>query len=98
MAKVNRQILTRLVVDRNRTNVLVRPATSRDADAISALAITTFPLGCPPGTDPHDIAAHAARELTPERFRAYIADPQATALVAHVGDGHFGSVLAGYAI
>lgn len=70
-----------------------RRAVAADADSISVLAIATFPLGCPPGTDPADIAAHAARELTPERFRAYIADPAATTLVAHSGDE-----LAGYAI
>ena len=71
----------------------IRLAITSDADAISALAISTFPLGCPPGTDPADIAAHVARELTPEKFRAYIADPAATTLVAHVADE-----LAGYEI
>ena len=75
------------------SSTIIRRAVPADAEAISALAIATFPLGCPPGTDPADIAAHSARELTPEKFRAYIADPQATTLVAHVG-----SELAGYAI
>jgi diamine N-acetyltransferase len=71
----------------------IRRATLADANSISELAAAVFPLGCTPNTDPRDIAAHVARELTPEKFRAYIADPAATVLVAHVGNA-----LAGYAI
>lgn len=74
-----------------------RRAEPADADAISALAIATFALGCPPDTDPQDIAEHVAHELTPERFRMYIADPAATVLVAEVpAEDH--DALAGYAI
>src|SRR5215813_11083520 len=71
--------------------VQFRVATPADADSVSVLAIATFPLGCPPGTDPKDIELHASRELTPDRFRSFIADPAVTFLLAAAGDA-----LAGY--
>jgi ribosomal protein S18 acetylase RimI-like enzyme len=64
----------------------LRLATPADADSISALAIATFPLGCPPGTDPKDIELHVSRELTPDRFRSFIADHAVTLLLADAGD------------
>jgi ribosomal protein S18 acetylase RimI-like enzyme len=71
--------------------VHLRLATPTDADSISALAIATFALGCPPGTDPRDIELHASRELTSDRFHSFIADPAVTLVLAEAGDA-----LAGY--
>lgn len=68
--------------------VTVRPAAVDDAAALGELAAATFPLACPPGTDPADVAAFVAEHLSPERFRARLADPAGSALlVATTPDG-----------
>jgi ribosomal protein S18 acetylase RimI-like enzyme len=71
----------------------VRRAGPSDAEAISALAIETFPLGCPPTTDSRDIAQFAAAELTPARFAGFLADTNVEILLAEAADG-----LAGFAM
>ncbi len=73
------------------TAVVIRRATPRDADSLSIFAAATFPLGGRPNTDPADLSAHIAAELAPDRFRALIADPHVSLLVAEC-DGR----LAGY--
>ena len=60
----------------------VRPAQPADAEALSALAAETFPLACPPGTDPAGIAAFIAATFRPEHFLAALADPDRIVLVA----------------
>ena len=60
---------------------IIRTATADDADGLAKLAAVTFPLACPPGSPPEDIAAHLASTLSPENFRTYLADPEVTVLV-----------------
>jgi len=45
-----------------------------DAHRLSALAIETFPLACPPGTTQENIDQFCATKLSPESFEAYLAD------------------------
>jgi len=47
-----------------------------DAHRVSALAIETFPLACPPGTKRENIDQFCATRLSPESFEAYLFDPQ----------------------
>ena len=60
---------------------VIRTATADDAGRLAELAAVTFPLACPPGSPPEDIAAHLANTLSPDNFRAYLADPAVTVLV-----------------
>lgn len=63
---------------------LIRPATLADAEALSCIATRTFPLGCPLETDPAHLAAFISSELTPERFREFLAANGVTILLAEV--------------
>ncbi|MDQ0822891.1 ribosomal protein S18 acetylase RimI-like enzyme [Arthrobacter sp. V4I6] len=60
---------------------VIRKATADDAGSLAELAAITFPLACPPGSPPEDIAAHLAGTLSADNFRAYLADPSVTVLV-----------------
>ncbi|MGU3433313.1 GNAT family N-acetyltransferase [Actinomycetes bacterium M1A6_2h] len=57
-------------------------------DRLADLAARTFPLACPPGSDPADIASTIESMLSAERFADYIADPERAVRVA-VDDGSF---------
>jgi ribosomal protein S18 acetylase RimI-like enzyme len=59
----------------------IRTATTDDAGPLADLAAVTFPLACPPGSLPGDIAAHLADTLSADNFRGYLADPDVTVLV-----------------
>ncbi|MDN4645633.1 GNAT family N-acetyltransferase [Arthrobacter sp. PsM3] len=63
----------------------IRRATADDAGRLAALAAVTFPLACPPGSRPADIAAHLANTLSEANFRSYLADPAVTVLVIDAG-------------
>jgi ribosomal protein S18 acetylase RimI-like enzyme len=65
----------------------IRKATADDAGRLAELAAVTFPLACPPGSSPEDIAAHLADTLSERHFRAYLADPGVTILVIDAGGG-----------
>ena len=72
----------------------VRPALSSDAAALAELAAETFPLACPPNMPAEDVAAFVAVNLSPERFREYLADDDRyLVLVAELG-----GILAGYTL
>lgn len=75
------------------TTVTVDRAGLWDAEALSDVAAATFPLACPPGTDPDDIGVFVAEVLSGERFGDYLSDPARTVLKA-VADGE----IVGYAI
>jgi diamine N-acetyltransferase len=64
---------------------VIRTATADDAGSLAELAAVTFPLACPPGSDPRDIAAHLASTLSPDNFRTYLADASTTVLVIDSG-------------
>lgn len=53
----------------------VRAAAPEDAAALSALATATFPLACPPGVDPADVAAFCRENLAPSHLAAHVAHP-----------------------
>lgn len=63
---------------------VIRTATADDAGPLAGLAAVTFPLACPPGSDPEDIAAHLANTLSEANFRGYLSDPDVTVLVIDV--------------
>jgi len=64
--------------------ICVRYAMSDDAEALSIFAAAVFPSGGPPGADPQDLAHYIATELTTDRFRTLIENPNATLLVAEL--------------
>lgn len=68
-------------------NHVIRRAGADDAGSLAELAAVTFPLACPPGSAPEDIAAHLANTLSEENFRAYLADPDVTVLVIDADGG-----------
>lgn len=75
------------------TTVTVDRAGLWDAEALSDVAAATFPLACPPGTEPDDIDVFLAEVLSGARFGEYLSDPARTVLKA-VDDGE----IVGYAI
>ncbi|MFD6094333.1 GNAT family N-acetyltransferase [Oerskovia sp. NPDC060338] len=64
----------------------LRPATPDDAEHLAALAAITFPLACPPGSDPAAVAEHIRTQLSPERFAAWAASADHTLLLAEAAD------------
>ncbi|MBE7702078.1 GNAT family N-acetyltransferase [Oerskovia sp. Sa1BUA8] len=60
----------------------LRPATPDDAARLAELAALTFPLACPPGSDPAAVAEHIRAQLSPEKFVAWAASPDHALLVA----------------
>ena len=72
---------------------LVRTATEDEVDALAALAALTFPLACPPGHTPQNIADHIQSVLSAEKFLEYATANDFELLVATSSGG-----LAGYAL
>jgi GNAT superfamily N-acetyltransferase len=68
-------------------------ATFADAQELSRLSAAIFPLGCPADTKPEDLAEYIERELTPERFRALLAEDRNVILAVKIAGR-----LAGYAL
>ena len=64
-----------------------------DAHRVSALAIETFPLACPPGTTSANIDLFCATKLSPEAFEAYLADPRVRIWCAAAEDELVGYVM-----
>lgn len=65
-----------------RVTTSLRTATPADADHLAALAAITFPLACPPGSDPAAVAEHIRTQLSPEKFVAWTASADHALLVA----------------
>ena len=68
-------------------------AVPADAHRVSALAIETFPLACPPGTTRENIDLLCATKLSPEAFEAYLSDPRVSIWCAAEGDELVGYVM-----
>ena len=66
--------------------ITTRVATRSDAPALAELAARTFPLACPPGTKPEDIAEFLATVLSSGGFGTFLADPTHTILLAETSD------------
>jgi len=64
-----------------------------DAHRVSALAIETFPLACPPGTARENIDLFCATKLSPQAFEVYLANPQVSIWCAGEGDELGGYVM-----
>jgi ribosomal protein S18 acetylase RimI-like enzyme len=64
----------------------VRTATTADLAELADVAARTFPLACPPGATPDNIAAFIAENLSAQRFGAYLDDPDRTVLTARIDD------------
>lgn len=71
----------------------VTAATEADLVDLADVAATTFPLACPPSVTPQNIAAFIAENLSEDRFREYLADPDRTVLVAREDDRIIGYVM-----
>ncbi|NUO50759.1 MAG: GNAT family N-acetyltransferase [Polyangiaceae bacterium] len=74
--------------------ILVRPARSEDAEAISALAAATFRDAFGSQNTEADMSKYIADAFQPEKQKAEILDTQSVVLVAQGGDG---DQLVGYA-
>ncbi len=55
---------------------------SVDARELAAVAAQTFPLACPPTTDPENIASFVGANLSAARFAEYLIDPRRAVLTA----------------
>lgn len=78
-----------------RVTTSLRTATPADADRLAALAAITFPLACPPGSDPAAVAEHVRTQLSPERFVAWTASADHVLLVAESPGAPDGAATAG---
>ena len=72
---------------------VIRQATEDDVEAVAELAKRTFPLACPPGHTPENIADHIRRVLSVDKFVEYAKNPNFALLVATSG-----ATLAGYSL
>lgn len=70
--------------------ITTRRAAAGDADLLHDLAARTFGLACPPGTLQSDIEAFIAAQLSADRFRGYLADPDRILLLVAAGDDPVG--------
>lgn len=72
----------------------IRRAVVADASALHLLAEETFPLACPPGTSPEDIASFVAEVLSEDAFRRYLDDPRYTVFLADIDGEAVGYAMA----
>lgn len=63
-------------------SIAVAPAVEADLSDLADVAARTFPLACPPSAAPDDVAAFIAENLSAERLRAYLCDPDRVVLAA----------------
>jgi ribosomal protein S18 acetylase RimI-like enzyme len=73
--------------------IAVAAAAEADLPELADVAALTFPLACPPAVTPENIAAFIAENLSQQRFRDYLADPERAVLAAR-DDGR----IVGYAM
>jgi ribosomal protein S18 acetylase RimI-like enzyme len=62
--------------------VTIRQAGSADAAALAELAKVTFPLACPPGSQPEDIQSFIDERLNATAFASYLGDTGKIVFVA----------------
>jgi ribosomal protein S18 acetylase RimI-like enzyme len=63
----------------------VAAAAEADLPELADVAARTFPLACPPSATPENIAAFVDGNLSQQRFRDYLADPDRVVLAARDG-------------
>lgn len=71
----------------------VTAAVEADVTDLADVAARTFPLACPPGVTPDNVAAFIEENLSRPRFRDYLVDPDRVVFVARA-DGS----ITGYAM
>jgi ribosomal protein S18 acetylase RimI-like enzyme len=62
--------------------IAVVVAVEADLPELADIAGRTFPLACPPSVTPENIVAFIDENLSPSRFRDYLADPDRAVLAA----------------
>jgi ribosomal protein S18 acetylase RimI-like enzyme len=62
--------------------VEVGPAAEADLPELADVAARTFPLACPPSVTPENVVAFIDENLSEDRFRDYLADPDRVVLAA----------------
>ena len=62
--------------------IQVATAVAADLPDLADIAARTFPLACPPSATPDNIAAFIDENLSQDRFRDYLADPDRVVLTA----------------
>jgi ribosomal protein S18 acetylase RimI-like enzyme len=60
----------------------VAAATAADLHELADVAAQTFPLACPPSVGGDDVAAFIAENLSEQKFRGYLTDPDRLVLAA----------------
>lgn len=71
----------------------VATAVEPDLPELAGVAARTFPLACPPSVTPENIAAFIDENLSEDRFRDYLADPQRAVLAARENERMVGYVM-----
>jgi ribosomal protein S18 acetylase RimI-like enzyme len=71
----------------------VSTAVEADLPELAAVAARTFPLACPPSVMPENIVAFIDENLSEDRFRDYLADPERVVLAAREGERIVGYVM-----
>ena len=61
---------------------MVATAVEADLAELASVAARTFPLACPPSVTPENIVAFIDENLSENRFRDYLADPERAVLAA----------------
>lgn len=62
--------------------ILVTAAVEADLPELAGVAARTFPLACPPSVTPENVVAFIDENLSEDRFRDYLADPDRVVLAA----------------
>jgi ribosomal protein S18 acetylase RimI-like enzyme len=62
--------------------ILVAAAVEADLPELARVAARTFPLACPPSVTPENVVAFIDENLSEDRFRDYLADPDRAVLPA----------------
>ena len=73
--------------------MIIGRAVPTDAHRVSALAVETFPLACPPGTTQQNIDLFCSTKLSPQAFQEYLRDSRLRIWVASLGDELAGYVM-----
>ena len=73
--------------------VEVAAAAEADLSELADVAARTFPLACPPSVTPENVAAFIDENLSEDRFRDYLADPDRAVLAAREDQRMVGYVM-----
>ena len=73
--------------------VEVAAAAEADLPELADVAARTFPLACPPSVTPENVAAFIDENLSEDRFRDYLADPDRAVLAAREDQRMVGYVM-----